>query len=224
MIFYIKTHYSEGVRKWFFRNNYVIDLISIGVMTETGQDFFAANEEFHSRYITTKLADEVIANLPSRDARIWKAPSQIVADLHTFMMFHGNGNDVELVFENPLDFAAFCSLLGGTNSRQWPIWLPKYYTDVKQQIREYLDDMDNSEFEQDFDFTRRLVAHNNELYRREQKQEMLEAHRLYPELGKAYTSVLAALNMRKLHHFFKIFKISHRNNLQEYYEANKESE
>lgn len=209
MNFYIKTHYSEIVRTWFFRKNYVIDLISIGVVAENGKEFFAANDDFHSRYITKSMESEILGNLPTRDGHSWISLDKIASSLVEFMMYHSAHQDVQLVFEHPLDYAAFCSLMGTTQNPKWPIWLPKYYMDLRQSIREYLADTPDERFDNDPDIGTVLIRYDQSPFRLDQKLEMLESHREYPELQKAYRSDDHARNMRKLHMFFKKFKISY---------------
>lgn len=205
MVFFIKTHYSEAERKWFFRKNYIIDLISISIVADNGQEYFAANDDFHSRYITKRLEDEVLSNLPTREGRMWKSQQKIVSEVLEFLMYQSDGNVDKLVFEHPLDYAAFCSLMGTTNNPKWPIWLPKYYMDIKQSIREYLDDQPDERFETDPDFGSILLKYDD-TFRLEQKLEMLLSHRCYPEQSKTYTALQYAHNMRKMYAFFKQLK------------------
>lgn len=209
MKFFIKTYYTESIRQYFFKKNYVLDLIAIGIVAENGYELVFFNKEFNARYLDEDIMHNVIRYLPAESDRRWAKKADMVNEIHNFISYHSerNNSEAELIFENNLDFTAFVALMGGMrNNHKWPVVIPKTYMDISQSIREYVADMDDEEFLLNSNYTRIKIIDPGQKFRMFEKIDMFNSHIDYPQREKSTSVLCDARYIKNLHQFFKLVK------------------
>jgi hypothetical protein len=209
MKFFIKTYYTESMRQWFFKKNYVLDIIAIGIVADNGYETVFLNKEFNARYLDENLMDSVMRYLPAESDRRWVKKIDIAHEVHNFIRYHSerNNSEPELVFENSLDFTAFVALFGGLRqNHKWPLLIPKTYMDIAQSIREYVADMEDEEFMINSNYTRIKIISPGQKFRSFEKMDMFQSHMKYPDREKSTSVLCDARYIKTLYNFFKLVK------------------
>lgn len=157
--FFIDTEFIEGFHKPLFgKRRHFIDLISIGIVAEDGQEYFAISSEFNYKDADQWVRDSVIATLPLRLGK-----KEAISDFnkrchptgdYTGRWYDGKSNMqigkevLNFVYPNPLenkpiefygyysdyDWVLFCSLFG--RMIHLPKGFPMYCRDLKQSLDE----------------------------------------------------------------------------------------
>lgn len=88
-----------GVRRYFYDCEFIedgvtIDLVSIGVVDETGREFYAVSSEFDPTKAIAWVRRNVLAKLPPPADPAWRSREQIRADLLAFLT--APGAEIEL--------------------------------------------------------------------------------------------------------------------------------
>lgn len=211
MKFYIKTYQTETTKTSFFKKKYFIQLITIAVISDTGAIFQAHSKGYNSRYLDEELLTGVIKYLPEDTHRTWMKPEEIKRSLIEFLQWEVDSNggiDIEFVFESPIDFAGFISLMGGyRNNHKWPISIPKTYTDISQSIKEYVEFMPDEEFDHNHNYTSLKIKDKEAFFRFHDKMDMFMSHQEYPERKRSVNPVEDAKYIRQLYLFLKRVKL-----------------
>lgn len=190
MKFYIKVHYTESVRRSFFKKKYILDPISIGIVCENGSELFLVSSEFNSRYLTKEMVEETIKYLPVYRKDICMSNVMIAEKLQEWIWGHANDNaSIELVFDDSCGYAALRALVGNSN------FIYHLFDDIAhvvinidQTIRHHLSLMEAHEFENSTDYGEILI-NNCGVYTMKQKQAMFNTHFLLPKKTEFRTGI-----------------------------------
>lgn len=162
---FFDTEFIEGVNKPIVgKTRHFIDLISIGMKAQNGNEYYAISTEFSPNDADDWVKENVIAKLPERGfnghnaatARLWKTNEQIAADIRVFVYKNGFGladEQINYMFgqtadryfegKEPVQFYSYyadydwtllCSLFG--KMIHLPNGFPKYCLDIKQMMVE----------------------------------------------------------------------------------------
>lgn len=104
-----------------------IELISIGMVSEDGKEYYAANADFDLAKATPWLKQNVVPYLPSKGSDDWKHPIQIRLDLLDFV-----GHRIPHLWANyaAYDHVLLTQILGGFEA--YPESWPKFTLDIQQ--------------------------------------------------------------------------------------------
>lgn len=115
----------------FIEDGMTIDLISIGIVSERGQDFYAVSTEFDPRKANPWVRKNVLDRLPNPSSTMWMSRRQIRDRLHNFMLSEAAGSHMELwAWVGGYDHVAFCQLWG--DMRALPQGMPRFTHELKQ--------------------------------------------------------------------------------------------
>ena len=207
MKFFIKTYHTQSVRTYWFRKNYVIDFLAIGIVAENGSVYSAISKEFNPRYVDDKTIEEVTKHFPRHTAQTWRKKADIITGIKEFIQWETaqTNTEAELVFESHNDFSALVALMGGTNNTNWPVQVPKTYMNLIQSISEYISDIDDTELVDNGNYTH-IPIQSGKPFRMYEKMDIFQSHVMYPlrEYGKG--AIEDARYMRDLYNFFKLVK------------------
>lgn len=156
MKYWLDTEFIEGFHKPLFgKRRHFIDLISIGIVSEDGREYYAISTEFREKDADTWVLEKVIPKLPSRhitqlsspnareQSRLWRTNAQIKWDLFRFFDIADEGygrfcndRDIEIyAYYADYDWVLFCSLFG--RMIDLPEGMPMYSQDLKQTLDEF---------------------------------------------------------------------------------------
>ncbi|MGO8736567.1 MAG: 3'-5' exoribonuclease domain-containing protein [Terriglobia bacterium] len=108
-------------------SSHPIDLISIGVVTDDGREYYAVNVALDLSQATPWLRQHVIPLLPPRSNSCWKLPNQIRQDLLDLV----DHRTPELWANyGAFDHVVLCQLFGGM--AEYPETWPKFTRDIQQ--------------------------------------------------------------------------------------------
>lgn len=106
-----------------------IDLISIGVVDETGREYYAISTEFNPAPAIEWVRRNVLDKLPSPADKAWKSRATIREELLEF--FTAPGEPIELwAWIAAYDHVALCQLYGDMQALPRPI--PRFTHELKQ--------------------------------------------------------------------------------------------
>lgn len=108
----------------FIDDTHTIDLISIGIVSETGS-YYAVSNEFDPHKADKWVQDNVLPQLP--DPTLWKSRLQIKKEIIRFI---GKVVPEFWVYNGAYDWVVFCQLFG--HMRDLPKGYPWYANDLKQ--------------------------------------------------------------------------------------------
>lgn len=108
----------------FIDDGYTIDLISIGIVSETG-NYYAVSNEFNIYKADKWVQEHVLPLLPDRTH--WKPRAQIKKEI---VQFIGKASPEFWVYNGAYDWVAFCQIFG--HMRDLPRGYPWYANDLKQ--------------------------------------------------------------------------------------------
>lgn len=169
MKYYLDTEFIEGFHKPLFgKKRHFIDLISIGIVSEDGREYYAISNEFNPKHADNWVKENVIAKLPPKkfnyaghdifnELGLYKSNKQIALEIENFINCENisQGGQVVLgklfpnVPPNPefyayyadYDWVVFCSLFG--RMIDLPKTFPMYCNDLKQTLDEYAKSYDD---------------------------------------------------------------------------------
>lgn len=165
MKYFIDTEFIEGFHKPLFgKKRHFIDLISIGIVSEDGREYYAVSNEYNSNDADDWVKQNVLFKIHSeyipRDVRVglhtnsivkWKVPNaksnkQIAQEVFNFCtndtltiekakQYNVTYDNIEFYgYYSDYDWVLFCSLFG--RMIDLPKGFPMYCKDLKQMIDE----------------------------------------------------------------------------------------
>lgn len=166
--FFFDTEFIEGFTKPLFnirdKPRHFIDLISIGIKAQNGNEYYAISTEFNPDDADKWVQDNVLSKLPARNfdghnastARLWKSNKQIAEEVRAFVYRNAygltdeqinylQGTSAENYFKDKpdvefysyyadYDWVLLCSLFG--RMIDLPKGFPMYALDIKQMMHE----------------------------------------------------------------------------------------
>jgi hypothetical protein len=124
-----------GVRRYFYDCEFIedgvtIDLVSIGVVDESGREFYAVSTEFDATRAIGWVRRNVLAKLPPPADRAWRSRDRIRADLLAFLT--EPGDTVELwAWYAAYDHVVLCQLWGAMPAL--PRTIPRFTNELRQR-------------------------------------------------------------------------------------------
>lgn len=155
MKYFLDTEFIEGFHKPLFgKRRHFVDLVSVGIVSENGQRYYAVSNDFSARdaneWVKKNVLSKLTLSIPGSPAAIFKSNAQIAEEIKAFIYktseIHnpasiGNWEEVKHYF--PIDFygyyadydwVLFCSLFG--TMMDLPRGFPMYCRDLKQMMDE----------------------------------------------------------------------------------------
>lgn len=115
----------------FIEDGLTIDLVSIGVVDETGREFYAVSTEFDPNRAGAWVRQHVLPKLPSPADPAWRSRAAIRDDLLAFLV-GDRGQDIELwAWIAAYDHVALAQLWGAMPALPRPI--PRFTRDLRQR-------------------------------------------------------------------------------------------
>lgn len=126
-------------RRWFLDTEFnedgrTIDLISIALVAENGEAYYAVSEEFDAEKCNDFVKSNVLPKLPVRGGDPWKSRDRIAKDVRTLLLSSGNAPEVWSYF-GEYDWVAVCQLYGPMV--QLPRGFPMQCHDLKQLMEDW---------------------------------------------------------------------------------------
>jgi hypothetical protein len=121
-------------RRYFYDTEFIedgvtIDLVSIGVVDESGREFYAISSEFDPTKAIPWVRRNVLDKLPGPADPAWKSRDRIRTDLLAFLT--EPGEEIELwAWYAAYDHVALCQLWGAMPALPRPI--PRFTKDLRQ--------------------------------------------------------------------------------------------
>jgi hypothetical protein len=113
----------------FIEDGRTIDLVSIGVVDETGREFYAVSTEFDASRAITWVRRHVLDKLPPPADPAWRSREQIRADLLAFLL--EPEEPIELwAWMAAYDHVVLCQLWGDMRALPRPI--PRFTHELRQ--------------------------------------------------------------------------------------------
>ena len=113
----------------FIEDGRTIDLVSIGVIDETGREFYAVSTEFDPSRAITWVRRHVLDKLPPPSDPTWRTLEKIRTDLLAFL--NEPGEPIELwAWMAGYDHVALCQLWG--DMRALPRAIPRFTHELRQ--------------------------------------------------------------------------------------------
>jgi hypothetical protein len=113
----------------FIEDGRTIDLVSIGVIDESGREFYAVSTEFDPSRAIDWVRRNVLAKLPPPADPAWRSLGQIRTDLLAFLT--EPGEEIELwAWMAAYDHVALCQLWG--DMRALPRVIPRFTHELRQ--------------------------------------------------------------------------------------------
>lgn len=124
-----------SMRRYFYDTEFIedgttIDLVSIGVVDETGREFYAISTEFNPDKAIGWVRDNVLAKLPSPADSAWRSRLQIRDELLAFLTEPGERIELWAWFA-AYDHVALCQLWGSMPVLPRPI--PRMTKELRQR-------------------------------------------------------------------------------------------
>jgi 3' exoribonuclease, RNase T-like len=114
----------------FIEDGTTIDLVSIGVVDETGREFYAVSTEFDPTKAIDWVRRNVLNKLPSPADPAWRPLAAIRDDLLAFLT--EPGDKIELwAWMSAYDHVALCQLWG--DMRALPRAIPRFTHELRQR-------------------------------------------------------------------------------------------
>jgi hypothetical protein len=132
------------VRRYFYDTEFIedgttIDLVSIGVVDETGREFYAVSTEFDDRKAIPWVRRNVLDKLPSPADPAWRSRERIREDLLAFLT--EPGEEIELwAWFGAYDHVALAQLWGPMPA------LPREIPRFTRELRQRWDDRGRPDF------------------------------------------------------------------------------
>jgi hypothetical protein len=114
----------------FIEDGHTIDLVSIGVVEETGREFYAVSTEFDPTRAIDWVRRHVLDKLPAPADPAWRSSAQIRTDLLAFLT--APGEPIELwAWMSAYDHVALAQLWG--DMRALPRSVPRFTHELRQR-------------------------------------------------------------------------------------------
>ncbi|TDD91559.1 polyadenylate-specific 3'-exoribonuclease AS [Saccharopolyspora karakumensis] len=114
----------------FIEDGRTIELVSIGVVDETGREFYAVSTEFDAARAGAWVREHVLPQLPPPAEQCWKSRSRIREDLYKFLTSR-SGNIELWAWYAAYDHVALAQLWGPMPTL--PSRIPKFTRDLRQR-------------------------------------------------------------------------------------------
>jgi len=121
------------MKKQFFDTEFnedgrTIELISFGMVSEDGREFYACNSDADLDRVNPWVRENVLPKLPSRNTSLWMPRNEIATALCAFV---SGPEDPEFwAYYADYDWVVLCQMFG--TMMQLPPRFPKYCMDLKQ--------------------------------------------------------------------------------------------
>jgi hypothetical protein len=131
----------SGVRRYFYDTEFIedgttIDLVSIGIVDETGREFYAVSTQFDGRSAIPWVRRNVLDKLPSPSDPAWRSRERIREDLLAFLT--EPGEEIELwAWLAAYDHVVLAQLWGPMTA------LPREIPRFTRELRQRWDDLGN---------------------------------------------------------------------------------
>ena len=124
-----------SVRRFFYDTEFIedgvtIDLVSIGVVSESGREFYAVSTEFDPNKSGPWVTEHVLPKLPPRGDPAWRSRERIRAELLEFLGKPRDGVQLWAWFA-AYDHVALAQLWGAMPAL--PRQLPRFTRDLRQR-------------------------------------------------------------------------------------------
>jgi hypothetical protein len=122
-------------RRFFYDTEFIedgttIDLVSIGVVDETGREFYAVSTQFDPEKAIPWVRRNVLDQLPPPADKAWRSRERIREDLLSFLT--APGDEIELwAWFGAYDHVALCQLWGAMPALPRPI--PRFTRELRQR-------------------------------------------------------------------------------------------
>jgi len=114
----------------FIEDGRTIELVSIGMVDESGREFYAVSTEFDPTRAIPWVQRNVLAKLPAPADPAWRSLEQIRIDLLAYLT--EPGEDIELwAWMAAYDHVALCQLWG--DMRSLPRAIPRFTHELRQR-------------------------------------------------------------------------------------------
>ncbi len=114
----------------FIEDGRTIELVSIGVVDETGREFYAVSTEFDPSRAIDWVRRNVLDKLPPPADPVWRSLEQIRTDLLAYLV--ESGRSIELwAWMAAYDHVALCQLWG--DMRALPRVIPRFTHELRQR-------------------------------------------------------------------------------------------
>jgi hypothetical protein len=122
-------------RRYFYDTEFIedgttIDLVSIGVVDESGREFYAVSTEFNPNKAISWVKKNVLDKLPSPADSAWRSRIQIRDDLLAFLTEPGEKFELWAWYA-AYDHVALCQLWGPMTAL--PRAIPRYTHELRQR-------------------------------------------------------------------------------------------
>lgn len=130
----------SAVHRYFYDTEFIedgttIELVSIGVVDETGREFYAVSTQFDPSRAIPWVRDNVLDKLPSPADTAWRSNERIRTDLLAFLV--EPGEKIELwAWYAGYDHVALCQLWGPMTA------LPREIPRFSHELRQRWEDLD----------------------------------------------------------------------------------
>jgi hypothetical protein len=115
----------------FIEDGRTIDLVSIGMVDESGREFYAVSTEFDENRAGPWVRRYVLPQLPPPSDRAWRSRARIREDLYAFLTERGE-EEIELwAWYAAYDHVALAQLWGPMPAL--PSRIPKFTRDLRQR-------------------------------------------------------------------------------------------
>ncbi|MFV0534553.1 MAG: polyadenylate-specific 3'-exoribonuclease AS [Cumulibacter sp.] len=114
----------------FIEDGVGIDLVSIGIVDETGREYYAISAEHDPSKAGAWVRRNVLDQLPSPSNKLWRSRSTIRDEVLEFLL--GPGESIELwAWVAAYDHVALCQLWG--DMTRLPKQIPRFTHELKQR-------------------------------------------------------------------------------------------
>ena len=117
----------------FIEDGVTIDLVSVGVVDESGREFYAVSTQFDPGRAVPWVRRNVLDKLPAPADPAWRSRERIRDDLYDFLVepIRGTQDEIELwAWYAAYDHVALCQLWGPMPAL--PRALPRFTKDLRQ--------------------------------------------------------------------------------------------
>lgn len=111
-----------------------IELISIGLVSDEGHEYYAVSREFDPLHCNDWVRENVLSKLPPAGDPLWKKRAQIRDDI-VALVKSGASAPKFFAYYADYDWVVFCQLFG--KMIDLPPDFPMYCRDLKQMIDDY---------------------------------------------------------------------------------------
>jgi hypothetical protein len=123
--------------RWFYDTEFnedgtTIDLISIALVSEFGQEYYAVSSEFDEARCNDWVKANVLPHLPPDESHLWKTRPEIAEDVRALLLRDGDEPELWAYFGD-YDHVALCQLYG--RMVDLPKGFPFLTLDLKQEMK-----------------------------------------------------------------------------------------